>query len=153
MKTITLTNGKEIELNQAFNMDCLEFMKMLPDKCIDLVLTDPPYGVNQGGGTNKTRGKLATSQDYKDYNDKHPLSKEHFQEMIRVSRHQIFFGANHYISLIPFDSSSWLVWDKLNGETDFADCELAWTSHKTAVRKYEFRWQGMLQGNMKNKEK
>jgi site-specific DNA-methyltransferase (adenine-specific) len=153
MKTITLKSGKEIELNQAFNVDCLEFMKELPDKCIDLVLTDPPYGINQGGGTNKSRGKLATSQDYKDYNDKHPLSKEHFQEMIRVSRHQIFFGANHYISLIPFDSSSWLVWDKLNGETDFADCELAYTSHKTAVRKYEFRWQGMLQGNMKNKEK
>ena len=44
------------------------------------------------------------------------------------------------------------MWDKLNGESDFADCELAWTSFKSAVRKYEFRWAGMLQENMKNKE-
>jgi site-specific DNA-methyltransferase (adenine-specific) len=152
MKTITLDNGKEIELNQAFNVDCLEFMKMLPDKCIDLVLTDPPYGIGQGGGKNRTRVGLAKPQDYKDYNDKHPLTKEHFREMFRISKNQIIFGANHFISLIPFDSSSWLVWDKQNEGTDYADCELAYTSHKSAVRKYTFRWNGMLQGNMKNKE-
>jgi site-specific DNA-methyltransferase (adenine-specific) len=54
---------------------------------------------------------------------------------------------------MPFDSSCWIVWDKENGANDFADCELAWTSFDRAVRKYNFRWQGMLQGNMKNKEK
>jgi site-specific DNA-methyltransferase (adenine-specific) len=43
-------------------------------------------------------------------------------------------------------------WDKDNGNTDFADCELAWTSFKTSVRKYKFKWQGMFQENMKNKE-
>lgn len=44
------------------------------------------------------------------------------------------------------------MWDKKNGNTDFADCELAWTSFKKAVRKFEYRWSGMLQENMKNKE-
>jgi len=39
---------KELELNKIHNVDCLEFMKTLPDKCIDLVLTDPPYGINVG---------------------------------------------------------------------------------------------------------
>ena len=53
---------------------------------------------------------------------------------------------------MPFDSSCWVVWDKENGKTDFADCELAWTSFKTAVRIFRFQWQGMLQGNMKDKE-
>ena len=63
------------------------------------------------------------------------------------------FGANHFISKIPFDSSCWIVWDKDNGGTDFADCELAWTSFNTAVRKVKHKWAGMLQENMKIKEK
>jgi site-specific DNA-methyltransferase (adenine-specific) len=48
-------------------------------------------------------------------------------------------------------SSCWIVWDKLN-TCNFADCELAYTSFKTAVRKFSFMWNGMMQGDMKNKE-
>lgn len=61
-------------------------------------------------------------------------------------------ATNHFISKMPFDSSCWIVWDKDNGNTDFADCELAWTSFSTAVRKIKYRWNGMLQQNMKHKE-
>lgn len=53
---------------------------------------------------------------------------------------------------MPFDSSCWIVWDKDNGDNDFADCELAWTSFGTAVRKIKYRWNGMLQQNMNHKE-
>ena len=60
-------------------------------------------------------------------------------------------GANHFISKIPFDSSCWIVWDKDNSG-DFADCELAYTSFNSAVRKAKFRWNGMLQQDMRNKE-
>jgi site-specific DNA-methyltransferase (adenine-specific) len=104
---------------------------------------------------NKTRGKLAASQDYPAFHgrDNKPPGEEYFAELFRVSKNQIIFGANHFISRIPYDSSCWIVWDKDNGDTDQADCELAWTSFKTAVRRFGWRWHGMLQGDMKNKEK
>ncbi|WP_444240770.1 DNA-methyltransferase [Eshraghiella crossota] len=131
-----------------YNMDCMQGMKEFPDKYFDLAIVDPPYGIGESGGKNKSRGKLAKPTDYKDYigNDsKHP-NKDYFGELFRVSKNQIIWGANHFISEIPYDSSCWIVWDKVNGNTDFADCELAWTSFDTAVRKISFMWNGMLQG-------
>ena len=70
------------------------------------------------------------------------LMQMYFDELLRVSKNQIVWGANHFISRIPYDSSCWLVWDKRNGESDFADCELAWTSFDKAVRKFEWLWNG-----------
>jgi site-specific DNA-methyltransferase (adenine-specific) len=132
----------------------MELMKRYPDKHFDLAIIDPPYGIGQDGSKNHTRGKLSKAKDYKSFSGKDlkPLDKEFFAELLRVSKNQIIWGANHFISQIPHDSSCWIVWDKDNGETDFADCELAYTSFKSAVRKFEFKWQGMLQGDMKNKE-
>lgn len=131
-----------------YNMDCMQGMKEFPDKYFDLAIVDPPYGIGESGGKNKSRGKLAKPTDYKDYigNDSKPPNKDYFGELFRVSKNQIIWGANHFISKIPYDSSCWIVWDKVNGNTDFADCELAWTSFDTAVRKISFMWNGMLQG-------
>jgi site-specific DNA-methyltransferase (adenine-specific) len=137
------------------NEDNMTLMARYPDKHFDLAIVDPPYGIGEDGSKNKTRtGGLAKPKDYKAFagNDISSPNIEYFNELIRVSKNQIIFGANHFISKIPFDSSCWIVWDKDNGNTDFADCELAWTSFKTSVRKYKFKWQGMLQENMKNKE-
>ena len=132
----------------------MQGMKEFPDKYFDIAIVDPPYGIGENGDKNHTRSKIAKSKDYKAFsgNDSQPPDKEYFQELIRVSKNQIIFGANHFISKIPFDSSCWIVWDKDNGENDFADCELAWTSFNSAVRRFKYRWQGMLQQNMKNKE-
>ena len=136
--------------------DCMEVMASYPDNYFDLAIVDPPYGIGESGANNHTRCKLATSKNYKAYagQDKEPPPPEYFDLLARKSKNQIVFGANHFIDNFPFmvNSSCWLVWDKDNGETDFADCELAWTSFKTAVRKIKFKWQGMLQGDMKNKE-
>ena len=131
----------------------LELMKRYKDNYFDLAIVDPPYGINMDGG-NIGGSVLAKTTAYtkKDW-DKETPPKEYYSELIRVSKNQIIFGANHFIEDIPnANSSSWIVWDKLNGDNNFADCELAWTSHKTAVRKIAFRWAGMLQGNMKDKE-
>ncbi len=131
-------------------MDCMDMMREFPDKHFDLAIVDPPYGIGEDGKSNHSRGKLATAQQYTPKAwDNSPPPAEYFAELRRVSRQQIIWGGN-YFPLAP--TSCWVVWDKLNGETDFADCELAWASFKTAVRKFSFRWAGMLQGNMAEKE-
>jgi site-specific DNA-methyltransferase (adenine-specific) len=132
----------------------MEYMRGIPDKFFELAVVDPPYGIGEDGSTNKSRGKLGKAKDYKGFTggDKKPMPKEFFDELKRISMNQIVWGANHFISLMPFDSSCWIVWDKENGATDFADCELAYTSFQTAVRIFKYRWQGMLQADMKNKE-
>lgn len=135
-----------------YNMDCMQGMAEFPDNYFDLAIVDPPYGIKQGGDRNHSRGCFAVSKDYHSFNDEKAPDERYFSELRRVSKNQIIFGANHFIDKIPIPSSCWIVWDKENGETDFADCELAWTSFNKAVRKFAFRWQGMLQGDMKNKE-
>ena len=142
----------KIELH---NIDCMEYMKGLEDNAFELAIVDPPYGIGESGKTNKTRGKLAVSKNYKEFagGDLRPPGKDYFIELKRVAKEVIIWGANHFIENIPkANSSAWVVWDKVNGATDFADSELAYTSFKTAVRNFRFQWQGMLQGDMKNKE-
>jgi site-specific DNA-methyltransferase (adenine-specific) len=139
--------------SDVYNIDCMEYMRTLPDKSFDLAIVDPPYGIGEDGLKNHSRENLAMSKQYTPKSwDKNYPPKKYFDELIRVSKNQIIFGANHFISQIPYDSPCWIVWDKLNGKTDFADCELAWSSFNTSVRKFTFRWSGMLQGDMKNKE-
>jgi len=135
-------------------IDCMEFMRSVPDKFYSLCVTDPPYGIGEDGLKNHSRGKIAKSKEYTNKQwDRTPPNYAYFEQLIRVSKNQIIFGANHFIQNIPdANSSCWIVWDKENGETDFADCELAWASFNTAVRRFKFKWQGMLQGDMKNKE-
>jgi len=134
-------------------------MREMPDKCIDLVLTDPPYGIGitdnrTVGGGNKVFGKPGTWVSAKDYGvsewDSVRIDERALAEMRRVSKNQIIFGGNYYADLLD-PSPCWLVWDKDNSG-NFADCELAWTSFKTAVRKFKWRWNGMLQEDMCHKE-
>ena len=132
----------------------MQLMARYPDKYFDLAIVDPPYGIGEDGLKNHSRSKQAKAKKYTPKNwDNSAPNKEYFIELIRVSKNVIIWGANHFIENIPnANSSSWVVWDKQNGENDFADCELAYTNHSTAVRKYQFRWFGMLQHDMKNKE-
>lgn len=108
----------------------------MPDKCIDLVLTDPPYGINISNNIGRRKGDKHSDYKKCDWDNEAP-KKEVFNEIIRVSKNQIIFGANHFINNIPFNSSCWLVWDKLFSEdVSFASCELAYTSFKSVVKRY-----------------
>ena len=135
------------------NEDNMLLMARYPDNHFDLAIVDPPYGIGEDGLKNHSRTKATKAKKYtpKDWDNKAP-NKEYFTELKRVCKNQIIFGANHFIENIPnANSSCWIVWDKDN-TGDFADSELAYASFKTAVRNFKWRWNGMLQGDMKNKE-
>jgi site-specific DNA-methyltransferase (adenine-specific) len=92
------------------NEDNMELMARYPDKYFDLAIVDPPYGINV---TNQSQGKgggVAKKIKYKKTDwDKNAPNTKYFNELIRVSKNQIIWGANHFISRIPFDSSCWIV--------------------------------------------
>ena len=132
--------------------DCLGYLQALPDNAIDLILTDPPYGIGESNKKNSTRGtKQSGPTDFGEFDwDQKRLPRVYFTEMQRVAKNQIIFGGNYYIDYL-YPTSCWIVWDK-DLWCDFADCELAWTSFKTATRKVRWRWSGMLQEHMDRKE-
>lgn len=128
--------------------DCREVLPTLAP--CDLILTDPPYGLGEAAGKNKSRSKMAVAKDYgNDDWDNEPPPAWVIELMRDKAKWQVFFGGNYY-ALPP--ARCWLVWDKDNGENDFADCELAWTNLPKAVRRLRWRWAGMLQQDMANKE-
>jgi site-specific DNA-methyltransferase (adenine-specific) len=120
--------------------DCMEYMKQMPDNAFELAIVDPPYGIGANRMTlgNGKRKIYRGSEDW----DREPPKPEYFSELFRVSKNQIIWGANHFISRIPIDSSCWIFWDKGTGDNDFADGELAWTSFSSTVRKYFKSWVG-----------
>jgi len=144
----------EQHINTIICGDCLSVMKDWPDGCVELVVTDPPYGIgmdnNDNRGNTQRGNSLAKSKDYGIANwDSQPMSIEQQLDCVRVSKNQVFFGGN-YFKLPP--SSCWIVWDKDNGTNDYADCELIWTSFRSAVRKVKWKWHGMLQEPNHKKE-
>jgi len=136
-----------------YNEDCLQALKAMADKQFDLAIVDPPYGIGMDSTHFKTKSSNAKPNDYgkKDWDNAIP-NKEYFAELMRVSKNQIIWGGNYFVENLT-NSSCWVVWDKDNGDSIHADCELAWTSFKTGVRKIKWLWHGMRQQNMKNKEK
>lgn len=132
--------------------DCMDLMRDTPDGFFDLAIVDPPYGIGEDGKKNHSRGKAANPTLYTPKTwDRQTPPVEYFDELRRVSAHQIIWGANHMMEKIMRGSPSWIVWDKENSG-DFADAELAYTSHDRAAKIFKFRWNGMLQGDMANKE-
>ncbi len=148
-----MSETHDLPMNQIICGDCLEVMRGWPDDCVDLVLTDPPYGIGETGKKNNSRGRLAKTTDYGDFTwDKAKIPDKTMLVVIEISKNQIVFGGNYYGKLLG-DTSCYIVWNKDNGSNDFADAELAWTSFTSAVRIVKWRWNGMLQEPNTQKEK
>lgn len=110
----------------------------------DALVADPPYGIKEAAGKNKSRGNLAVAKDYGNNQWDDKIDPEGLTLAMGHARWHVVFGGNYY-PLPP--TSCWLVWDKVNGDNDFADCELAWTNLPKAVRRLKYMWNGMLRAN------
>ncbi len=132
---------------EMLNCDCMEYMATLPDKAFDLAIVDPPYGIGADKGTGGDN--LGIAKVYKQEWDSNSPDEHYFSAIFRVSKNQIIWGVNYYKC---FDlSGGRIVWDK-NNSGNFSDCELAYCSFGYGIRKFQYTWNGMIQGDMKNKE-
>ena len=135
------------------NEDNMKLMARYPDDHFDLAIVDPPYGIKQDGHRENNRSKLAKSTKYhKALWDQGRPTNEYFNELFRVSKNQIIWGGYHLTDLIIKFSPCWIVWNK-HTTGNFADCELAYTSFKTAVRMFDYPWNGFIQGFHGDKRK
>lgn len=115
-------------ISEVKNMDCVEYMKEFEDKFFDLAIVDPPYGININHNMGRRKGDKHSDYKKADW-DSAPPDSTYFNELFRVSKNQIIWGANHFISYIAIDSNCWLIWDKkFSDELSFSQCELAWSS-------------------------
>ncbi|NTU49290.1 MAG: site-specific DNA-methyltransferase [Desulfobulbaceae bacterium] len=126
------------------NCDCMEFMRGQHDNAYDLAITDPPYGIGEVWRKSRTdqfyrKGKLH------EYTNREAPEKEYFEQLTRVSIHQIIWGGNYFTEHLP-PTNAWVVWDKHRDAeaTMMSEAEVAWTSFNKVMRIARFQWNGAL---------
>lgn len=121
----------------VYNRDCLEAMKEMSDNAYELAIVDPEYGINVNHNMGRRKGQKPSKHKKVTWDSK-PPDVSYFKELFRISKNQIVWGANHFISRMPYDSSCWLMWDKgFSEEVTFAQFELAWTSFSSTCKKFD----------------
>ena len=110
-----------------------------------------PFGGKKGVMLSVGKSKPCESSFYHAFDDSSPPDAEYFRELTRVSKSMVIWGGNFFLDHLG-PASCMIVWDKKRRGMDQADCEIAWTNLSGQNRIIDFRWNGMLQGDMKNKE-
>ena len=132
-------------MNTVYNVDCMEYMRSLPDEAFDLAVADPPYfsGPERRGYYGCKVSPIGVKQDYPVSPKWDIPSVDFFSELERVSKHYIVWGCNYFDYRFAHGR---IVWDKCNGESSFSDCEIAATNCHESVRLFRYMWNGMCQG-------
>ena len=113
--------------------DCLDYMRSMPDKSVDAVITDPPYGIASVWSKGSERhgwGKSNSQLEKRNGWDVKP-AKEYFDEMLRIANKVIVWGGNYFD--LPI-SRGWLVWNKPERNFSLSEAELAWTNISMPIR-------------------
>ena len=135
--------------SEVYLEDCVKALKRFNNKHFDLAIVDPPYDfsisktsfVAKGEHNKNKRQRFGGAKDKGGFviSSKHESSlqhapgKEYFDELFRVSKHQIVWGGNYFTQHLP-PSMAWIYWNKQNGDSYFSDGELAWTSFGCGLR-------------------
>lgn len=136
---------------KLYNMDCMEAMKQMPDKCFDLAIVDPPYGIgmDKGGAAsvipNKSSNPVFAKKDW----DKSTPDQEYFDEVMRVSRKYVIWGGNYFLDYLGFCKAP-VIWNKQNGDSMYADGEMAWTGGEDIPRNlkiFNHQWCGAFKAS------
>jgi len=134
---ITYSECYRLPFLSLFHADCMEIMKQYPDKYFDLAIVDPPYGI---GASEMQMGNNSKKKWNKGKNwDNETPTNEYWNELFRVSKNQIVWGGNYFD--LPL-TKSWTIWDKNNGESGFADGEMAWNSFNKPLKIKKIHWCG-----------
>ena len=120
-------------MTYTFNQDCMDAMREMKDNEFDLAIVDPPYGINAEQGTNRASRKQFKAKVYGW--DSSPPKAAYFKELRRVSINQIIWGGNYFLNHLG-NTRGFIIWDKLNPDRCFADCEFAWSSFDSVARIY-----------------
>lgn len=143
--------GKTQKIGNAtiMNVDCMEYMKTLPDKFFDLAVCDPPYGIGWDGDNLmkynsepcldwKTRKPKGYEQ--KKWDECRP-NKDYFLQINRICDNQVIWGGNYFTDFLT-PTGSWIVWDKGVVMPTLSDGELAWCSINNSVKFIRLLWAG-----------
>lgn len=115
-----------MEINKIYNMDCLEYMKTLPNECIDLIVTDPPYKITARGNAGNSGGMMQKklSMKGKIFEHNNIKSTEYIPELYRILKEgsHCYIMTNHvnlYEILTVSQNTGFhfiksLIWDKGN---------------------------------------
>ena len=125
---------------ELHHVDCMEYMRGLEDNAFELAIVDPPYGIGVNVSMGRRKGQKHSGYHKFAGGDIDPPDASYFKELQRVSKNQIIWGANHFISKLPqpADSPCWVMWDKrFSEDVTFAQFELAWTSFTSSCKKYD----------------
>ena len=120
---------------ELYHCDCMELLKQTPDNYYSLALVDPPYGIGISGQKEVKKGKKSDRKLHVQKNwDNAIPSKEYFNELFRISKNQIIWGANYFVEHLTSGHKGWIVWDKMQHGLTMSDCELAYSSFDYPTR-------------------
>ncbi len=131
-------------MTELLHIDCMEYMKGLPDKAFDLAVVDPPYGIGAGKQSFQSGTRKSYDHTDKDWDASTPTD-EYWKELFRVSKNQIVWGANYYANKLPI-SRGWVYWHKMVLTDNYSQGELAWTSFDCVMKFFKYKYQGNYLG-------